>query len=121
MKLSTTCFLECVVAKACWDYVRLFTNTLIDNYGDMANKWILWKKRDLLNSISAGVCWGLWLTRNNMIFRRQVWRDVKMVLLMIWKCTASWKPFKEELLEKVIKWCNFLGEALRTPLAIKVS
>jgi hypothetical protein len=51
----------------------------IDSYIDMASKWPCEKNHALTYSISAGVLWGFWLTRNDFVFNHQVWRDVKVV------------------------------------------
>jgi hypothetical protein len=72
-------FFDCVVAKRMWSYVECFFGYTIYNYESLASKWLTGKTSDCLN-ISAGVLWGLWLTRNDMVFRGNPWQDIKMVL-----------------------------------------
>ena len=87
----------------------------------MATKWLDSKKFCTANSLSAGVCWGLWLARNNMVFRDQQWRDIKQVLKIIWSCTRMWEPIfrePEHLKVSTDAWCAFLEEVLAAPLEI---
>jgi hypothetical protein len=65
-------FFGCVVARSYWGYVKYFTSSIINNYIDMARKWLCETKHELLNNIPAGVCWVVWLTRNDMIFHGPV-------------------------------------------------
>ena len=67
-------------------------------------------------------CGGIWLTRNDLVFNHQVWRDVKTVLWKIWLCMVDWKPmFQEDLALGMEQWCAFLEAALETPLALTIS
>ena len=112
-------FFECIVAKNIWDYVENFSNIKVQSFLDMACKWPCRGNFDTFNCISARVCWGIWLTRNRMIFQGQVWMDIKTVLTRCWKCMNLWKPmFMGASSEGVGQWCSYLEEALRTPLAI---
>ena len=76
-----TFFFECVVARN----MRIYVNNdhfhiNVQSYEDMACKWPCGGKHEILNCISAGVCWGIWLTRNDMICRQQNWQSIKIVL-----------------------------------------
>ena len=67
-------------------------------------------------------CGGIWLTRNDLVFNHQVWRDVKTVLWKIWLCMVDWKPmFQEDLALGMEQWCTFLEAALETPPALTIS
>lgn len=72
--------------------VKSFSRVPIHNYLNMASKWPCDKKRVMINNISAGVCWGMWLTRNHMVFHKLAWTDMKMMLIKVWKCFTIWKP-----------------------------
>jgi hypothetical protein len=85
-------FFDCVVAISCWGYVKSFNGATINNYFDMSGKWLCETKHELFNNISAGMCWAVWLTRNGMVFRGQVWQDMKVVVQRVWKCMMAWKP-----------------------------
>jgi len=76
-------FFECIVAKNIWDYVENFSNIKVQSFQDMACKWPCRGNFDTFNCISARVCWGIWLTRNDMIFHGQIWRSIKIVLRRI--------------------------------------
>ena len=83
-------FFECVVARN----MRIYVNNdhfhiNVQSYEDMACKWPCGGKYEILNCISAGVCWGIWLTRNDMICRQQNWQSIKIVLRTVWKCMAA--------------------------------
>ena len=62
-------FFQCVVAKKIWACFEQFISIHVGSYTDMATKWLDSKKFCTANNLSAGVCWGLWLARNNMVFR----------------------------------------------------
>lgn len=63
---------------------------------------------------------GVWLIKNDMIFRVQARRDIKIVPQRAWKCAMLWKPMlRGLLLEGINQRCNFFGEVLKTPLAIR--
>jgi hypothetical protein len=80
------------------------------------------KKFRSFSSISAGVCWGIWLTRNDMIFRGSFWQDIKVVVRRIWKLMLTRKPiFSEETEGDINLWCSFMEEVLKTPMAIASS
>jgi hypothetical protein len=80
------------------------------------------KNLECFNIITAGVLWGLWLVRNDMIFRDQHWQDIKMVLRKIWRCMSTCKPmYKESLKVGATQWCNFLESKLKVPLEIDYS
>ena len=114
-------FFQCVVARKIWAYFEQFINIHVGSYTDMATKWLDSKKFCTANSLSAGVCWGLWLARNNMVFRDQQWRDIKQVLKIIWSCTRMWEPIfrePEHLKVSTDAWCAFLEGVLAAPLEI---
>jgi hypothetical protein len=93
-------FFECVVAKAVWSMVCEFLNIVVgDSYISVASKWLSREKHYSVNIITIAVLRGLWLTRNDMVFQRQVWQEVKTVLRRALRLTSEWWPLiKEEKL-----------------------
>ena len=63
------------------------------------------KKHGVLSIISAGVCWMIWLTRNDTVFRHQYWVDIKMIIRRMNRCIASWKLTATQE-DGVNRWCN---------------
>ncbi|PVH65972.1 hypothetical protein PAHAL_1G115300 [Panicum hallii] len=115
-------FFECIVARNAWHYVDVRTDVKIRSYEDMACKWPCGGNYEIVNCISAGVCWGIWLTRNDMVFNRQIWRSIKTVLGAIWRCIITWKPMlKDQVAAGVDLWCSYLEGAITSPLAIKAA
>jgi hypothetical protein len=113
-------FFECVVAKATWAYVYEFLGIdICADFISVATRWISKQKSYVVNIISTTVLRGLWLTRNDFVFEKQGWRDVKTVLRRILKLTLEWEPIcKESKLEEMRKWSSFLVQAIQEPLKI---
>jgi hypothetical protein len=55
-------FFNCVVAKYVWNLAFMFTGVKIDDYLSLASKWLDEKKFGAVNSIAAGILWGIWLS-----------------------------------------------------------
>jgi hypothetical protein len=53
------------------------------DYFSVASKWIHKNKCYDINIFTTTVLRGIWLTRNNFIFNKQSWLDVKVVLRRI--------------------------------------
>jgi hypothetical protein len=49
-------------------------------YEGTAKLWLQADKNYVLNVVSAAILRPLWLTRNDFIFNKPVWRDQKMIL-----------------------------------------
>jgi hypothetical protein len=57
---------------------------------------------------------GLWLTRNDFVFNKHVWLDVKIVLKRILRLRVEWEPiFKESKLEEKNGWSSFLEKLIQ--------
>jgi hypothetical protein len=69
------------------------------------------RKYYCVNIISSTVMRGILLTRNDFIFNKQAWSDVKAVLIRIQKLIVEWKPiYKEEKMEAMMRWSSSLDE-----------
>ena len=112
-------FFECVVAQYIWKLFHSFSGVMISSYLDLASKWPCEKKFALTNSISAGILWGVWLTRNDFVFNHQAWKSMKTVIRRIWLIMVDWKPmYQRDLAQGMDQWRSFLEEALKMPLAL---
>jgi hypothetical protein len=110
-------FFECVVAKTIWRYTSEFVGWEIGvDYFSVASKWIHKEKFYSANVISYAVLKAIWLTRNDFVFNKQDWRDVKGVLRKILKLSLEWKILgKEQNMEMMMSWCSFLEKLIREP------
>jgi hypothetical protein len=66
-------FFVCVVAKVIWGYASEYLGFEIgSNYMSVASKWISREKFYMANTISAALLRGVWLMRNDFVFK---WQD----------------------------------------------
>jgi hypothetical protein len=109
----------CVVAKSIWSYVSEFSGFEIGtDYVSVASKW-LHDKFNVANTISTAVLRGLWLTRNDFVFNKQDWSDVKLILRRVLKLLLEWKViFKEAEMMEMTNWLSFLECQIHGPLRI---
>jgi hypothetical protein len=113
-------FFECVVARAIWKYVVEFLGFEIgSDYMSIAAKWLQKEKYYVVNTITAVALRGIWLTRNDMIFQRQVWSDVKVVLRKMLWLSVEWKILCKKSREvEMMRWLSFLEWKIKEPLLI---
>jgi hypothetical protein len=79
--------------------------------------------RDFLqfNFISSVVRWGIWNSRNGLVFNRLIWIDIKHVWRMTMSYLRNWKvPFKVQTWRKVDMFSE-LQTLLKTPPALMSS
>uniref|UniRef100_A0A0A9B169 Reverse transcriptase zinc-binding domain-containing protein n=1 Tax=Arundo donax TaxID=35708 RepID=A0A0A9B169_ARUDO len=114
-------FFDCIVAKSCWEMTSDFLGSKIgQDYESIACKWLSSKKFGATNTISAIVLWSIWLIRNNFIFRKQSWKDIRYVWWTILKISRNWKPlYKESISTKMEQWQTYVEQQARAPLRIK--
>jgi hypothetical protein len=91
-------FFECVLAKAILGLVgELLGSGIGADYISVAAKWLQKEKLCGTNIITRVVLRSAWLIRNDFIFNKQVWVDVKMILRRMLRLTLEWQnTFKEE-------------------------
>jgi hypothetical protein len=64
-------FFECAVATTVWDYVCEFLGVEIgSDFISVASRWISKQKCYVINIISTAVLRGLWLIRNDFVFKK---------------------------------------------------
>jgi hypothetical protein len=85
----------------------------------VASKWVCTEKHYMTNVISSAVMRGVWLIRNDFIFNKQAWSDVKRIWKKIWLLTSEWSILcKEKKKEEMKSWLSFLELQIRGPLKI---
>jgi hypothetical protein len=70
--------------------------------------------------LDCGVEGFFWLIRNDSMFNKQVWSDVKCILRRILKLSLEWRCiYKESKTEEMMRWPSFLEQLIREPLKIR--
>ena len=63
--------------------------------------------------------WSLWINRNNIVFNRKIWLNLKQVWHLILLHLRNWKvPFKHLEWPMVDKFMILLSSKLQSPLEI---
>jgi hypothetical protein len=116
----THLFFECVVARVMWVIIGEFLGYEIgSNYISVASKWLQKEKMYGTNIISIVVLRSIWLTRNDLVFNKQDWRDVKQILRRMLRLTREWEIMvKEDRMEEIKRWSSFLERKIQEPLRI---
>jgi hypothetical protein len=116
----THLFFECVVARVMWVTIGEFLGYEIgSNYISVASKWLQKEKMYGTNIISIVVLRSIWLTRNDLVFNKQDWRDVKQILRRMLRLTREWEIMvKEDRMEEIKRWSSFLERKIQEPLRI---
>jgi hypothetical protein len=114
-------FFECVVARRILGYACEFLSMeqLGWSYISIAEKWLHKEKYYMVYMISSTVLRGVWLTRNDFVFNKLVWSDVKLVLRKVLKLSLEWKAlYKSAKMEEMMNWCSFLELQIQKPLML---
>jgi hypothetical protein len=104
-----------VVAKAIWRGVGEYLGMNIDlDYLSVASKWLHKDKNYRVNIISITVLRGVWLTKNDLVFHKKDWTDVKLIWRRILKLSLEWRPIYKELkMGMMMSWLSFLEGVIR--------
>jgi hypothetical protein len=113
-------FFECVIPKTIWEGVSAHLSFGIgSDYLSIASKWLHKDKFYCVNIVSTAVLRGMWLTRNDFVFKKQGWGDVKLIWRGILNMSMEWRPiYKESKIEMMMSWLSFLEKLIRAPLQI---
>jgi hypothetical protein len=78
-------------------------------------------RRNLLYECNIlSVLRSIWLVRNDIIFRKQVWSSVKCILRKAMKILLDWEIiYKESNKVEMKKWLSCLEQLIRKPLRIE--
>jgi hypothetical protein len=87
---------DCIVARQIWSIVENVFDCKIDNFESVASKWLCNKKFLHFNLVTSATLWGLWINRNNLVFNKTSWINIKQVWRLVLSFVKEWKgPFKE--------------------------
>jgi hypothetical protein len=113
-------FFECVVAKAIWRFVgEFFGHEIGTDYISVASKWLQKENLYGTNIITTVVLRSVWLIWNDLIFNKQAWVVVRMVLRRMLRLTMEWQTtFKESKMGEMKRWSSFLEMLIKEPLRI---
>ena len=115
-------FCDCAVAKILWNTFSDFCGLTVSCYADVAGRWLDCIKIERANTISAGVLWCIYLTRNDLVFHSELWMDIKQVFRRIWRCVQVWMAmFKQSMVREVDRWCSYFEALIATPSATMAS
>jgi hypothetical protein len=70
---------ECTMYRALWDLVEVVSDVHVSNYESIASNWLCNKKFMHFNVVFSAVLWGMWLNRNNLVFNKVTWINLKQV------------------------------------------
>jgi hypothetical protein len=87
---------DCIVARQLWTIVEKVFDCKIDNFESITSKWLCNKKFLHFNLVTSATLWGLWINRNNLVFNKTSWINIKQVWRLVLSFVKEWKvPFKE--------------------------
>jgi hypothetical protein len=66
---------DCIVAKQVWGLVKEICKHEVEKYIDIAGRWLCNKSFLQFNFISSTILWGIWNSRNSLVFNRLTWLD----------------------------------------------
>jgi hypothetical protein len=114
-------FFECVVAKTIWKMMSEILGFEVGgDYLSVASKWIHKNKCYGVNIFTSAVLRAIWLTRNRMIFDKQVWLGVNVVLRKFLFLIMEWRIiFKEDKMQEMMLRWSSLEELIQAPLRIE--
>jgi hypothetical protein len=103
-----------------WRYVCLFLELDIGkDYLSVASRWLSKEKCYSVNIVSTVAMGAIWLTRNDFIFHKQEWSDVKTVVRRMLMLTLEWNIMvKQERELEMENWSAFLEQVIHEPLRI---
>jgi hypothetical protein len=67
-----------------WALVDSVFKHKVEKYLDIASRWLCNKKFLQFNFISSAILWGIWNSRNSLVFNRLTWLDLKQVWRVIY-------------------------------------
>jgi hypothetical protein len=112
-------FFDCLVAKQIWSLVEEVFRYRVEKYLDIASRWLCNKKFLQFNFISSAVLWGIWNSRNSLVFNRLTWLNLKQVWSVILSYLRNWKvPFKDQVWKEVDLFMELLVRRIKAPLRL---
>jgi hypothetical protein len=88
---------ECIVSRALWNLVEVVFGMHVSNFESITSKWLCIKKFINFNVVSSAILWGLWLNRNNLVFNKITWINLKPVWRLVYFLLGNLKKCFKEL------------------------
>jgi hypothetical protein len=106
--------------KVIWSYISdLVGKEVGGDYVSVESKWLSKEKKYCINVISVAALRSIWLTRNAMIFDKQVWSSVKWILRKIRILLLDWEVMCKRSKMGEMKTClSGLERLIQEPLRI---
>ncbi|CAL4918480.1 unnamed protein product [Urochloa decumbens] len=110
-------FFECHLAKSIWNTISIAFNVRIpvsfaDLFGDWLRCWTKNNRRLVCVGLSA-MCWAIWLSRNDIVFKKTTPNSFLQVLFRGTYWTRTWaKLSKEEEMNNLKQQCSKLEIAV---------
>lgn len=112
-------FFDCIVARLLWEDVFEVFDIHVINFESIASKWLCNKRFLHFNVVTAAILWGVWNNRNNIVFNRVTWINMKQVRNLILLYPRNWKiPFKDLEGGKMDQFMDKMLHKLKTPLPL---
>jgi hypothetical protein len=87
------------------------------NFISVATRWLCNKIFAHFNIVSSDVLWGLWIKRNNLVFNKVIWINIKQVWRLVYSLLRDWKkPFRELEGGKITQFMDHLLVKLNDPV-----
>ena len=113
-------FFECIVAKKMWELVSQVFDVDTVDFKSLASKWLCNTRYMHLNIVTSVVLWSIWNNRNNIVFNRCTWINMKQVWRLALSYLKLWMiPLKDQAGGKAEQFASLLLAKLRAPLAIE--
>jgi hypothetical protein len=75
--------------------IQDLSDVAVRNFESIASKWLCNKKFLHFNLVTSAVLWELWINRNNLVFNKVTWINIKQVRRLVLSFLRDWKvPFK---------------------------
>ena len=114
-------FSECIVARELWqDFFEIF-GVQITDFESVASKWICNKSFMHFNVVSSAILWTIWNNRNNLVFDKVTWINMKQVWRLVLLYLRNWKiPFRDLESGKTAQFMELLISRLMSPLRLQL-
>ena len=93
---------------------------MITDFYSLASKWLCNRRYMQLNVVSSVVLWTVWNNRNNIVFNRKSFINLKQVWSLALTYLRNWKvPYKDSDWEIVDSFAALLRRRLQSPLELE--
>jgi hypothetical protein len=112
---------KCVVARSLGICLKKFLMCMLLILNPFLPNGFVIRNSCTLMSLLLPFLWGLWLNRNNLVFNKTTWINVKQVWRMVFFLLRDWKkPFKDLESGRNAQFMDLLLASLKAPLCLPV-